>query len=45
MNKVFKIGSRNSPLAMFQANLVKDKLIELGIKSEISPIHSTGDVN
>lgn len=45
MNKIYRIGSRNSPLAMFQANLVKENLLKLGINSEIIPISSTGDVN
>lgn len=41
--KNIRIGTRNSPLAMWQAELVAAKLKELGQQTEIVPIISSGD--
>jgi len=40
-----KIGTRNSPLALWQAYEVESKLQNLGFKTEIVPILSSGDKN
>jgi hydroxymethylbilane synthase len=40
-----KIGTRNSPLAMWQAHEVESKLQNLGFQTEIVPIVSSGDKN
>lgn len=44
MNKL-RIGTRNSPLAMWQAHEVESKLKTLGFDTEIVPILSSGDKN
>jgi hydroxymethylbilane synthase len=44
MNPI-RIGTRKSPLAMWQANLVASKLENLGYATEIVPISSEGDLN
>lgn len=44
MTKIIKIGTRESELAMWQANLVKSKLDELGYTTQIIPITSSGDI-
>ncbi len=44
MNKL-KIGTRNSPLALWQAREVESKLKALGFETEIVPILSSGDKN
>ena len=44
MNKL-KIGTRNSPLALWQAQEVESKLKTLGVETEIVPIISSGDKN
>ncbi len=44
MGKVIKIGTRDSQLALWQAETVQNKLISLGYKTEIIPVKSTGDV-
>ena len=44
MNKI-KIGTRNSPLALWQAYEVESKLQNLGFETEIVPIVSSGDKN
>lgn len=41
--KNIRIGTRNSPLAMWQAELVAAKLQDLGHQTEIVPIVSSGD--
>ena len=38
-----KIGTRGSDLARFQANLVKQKLAEIGLESQIVIIRTKGD--
>jgi len=44
MNKI-RIGTRNSPLALWQAYEVESKLQNLGFETEIVPIVSSGDKN
>tara|TARA_R110002049_G_scaffold77568_17_gene198477 strand:+ start:642 stop:1553 length:912 start_codon:yes stop_codon:yes gene_type:complete len=44
MGKVIRIGTRDSQLALWQANTVKDKLEALGYKTELVAIKSTGDL-
>lgn len=44
MNPI-RIGTRKSPLAMWQANLVASKLEELGQSTQIVAISSEGDIN
>lgn len=43
--KPIRIGTRKSPLALWQANLVEKKLNEFQIPTEIVPISSEGDLN
>ncbi|WCC43157.1 hydroxymethylbilane synthase [Tenacibaculum finnmarkense] len=45
MQKTIKIGTRDSQLAMWQANKVRKELEELGYECEIVPIKSTGDLD
>jgi hydroxymethylbilane synthase len=44
MNKVIKIGTRDSKLALWQAETVEQQLIKLGYKTKLVPVKSTGDV-
>ena len=44
MQKIIRIGTRESQLALWQANKVRRELSELGYESEIVPITSTGDI-
>ena len=44
MQKVIRIGTRDSQLALWQANKVKKELKELGYESELIPIKSLGDI-
>ncbi|WP_233862270.1 hydroxymethylbilane synthase [Tenacibaculum piscium] len=44
MQKTIKIGTRDSQLAMWQANKVRKELEELEYECEIVPIKSTGDL-
>ncbi len=44
MQKI-RIGTRKSPLAMWQAELVAQKLREKNVETEIVPITSEGDIN
>jgi len=44
MQKIIRIGTRESQLALWQANKVRKELAELGYESEIVPIKSTGDI-
>ena len=44
MQKIIRIGTRESQLALWQANKVRKELTELGYESEIVPIKSTGDI-
>lgn len=43
--KKIRIGTRNSPLALWQAYEVESKLQNLGFETEIVPIVSSGDKN
>lgn len=45
MEKVLRIGTRDSELAVWQATLVKDELAKLGISSELVYIKSEGDID
>ena len=45
MNKVLRIGTRDSQLAVWQATLVKDELLKHNIKSELVFIKSEGDID
>ncbi len=44
MSKVIRIGTRDSELALWQANTVKDQLEALGHKTVLVPVKSTGDL-
>ncbi|MFI2741818.1 hydroxymethylbilane synthase [Zhouia sp. PK063] len=44
MEKVIKIGTRDSELALWQAHTVKNKLEALGYKTELIAVKSTGDI-
>ena len=43
-DKVIRIGTRDSELALWQANTVKDQLEALGNKTVLIPVKSTGDL-
>lgn len=43
--KSIRIGTRKSPLALWQAKLVENKLNQIQIPTEIIPITSEGDIN
>ncbi|UEG48981.1 hydroxymethylbilane synthase [Ferruginibacter lapsinanis] len=45
MNKVIRIGTRESQLAVWQANLIKNLLKEKNIASELIYIKSEGDID
>lgn len=44
MSKIIRIGTRDSELALWQANAVQQMLEKLGHKSELVPVKSTGDL-
>ena len=44
MKKTIRIGTRDSQLALWQANKVRKELIELGFKSVLVPVKSLGDI-
>lgn len=44
MDRVIKIGTRDSQLALWQAKTVQQKLEGLGYKTELVPVKSTGDL-
>ena len=44
MRKIIRIGTRDSELALLQANKVQRMLNELEYKTQIVPIKSTGDI-
>ena len=44
MNKRLRIGTRDSELALWQAQTVKGQLSERGNKAELVPVKSTGDL-
>lgn len=43
--KPLRIGTRSSALALWQAHWVQKALLEIGLTSELVPIHSSGDTN
>ncbi|MEZ4857251.1 MAG: hydroxymethylbilane synthase [Flavobacteriaceae bacterium] len=45
MKKTVRIGTRNSPLALWQANKVKSQLETLGYQTQLIPITATGDID
>ncbi len=44
MSKIIRIGTRDSELALWQANAVQQMLEKLGHKSKLIPVKSTGDL-
>jgi hydroxymethylbilane synthase len=44
MNHLIRIGTRDSELALWQANTVKNKLQDFGHTCELVPVKSTGDL-
>ncbi len=44
MSKIIRIGTRDSELALWQAHTVEKKLNDLGYKTEIVAVKSTGDI-
>ena len=44
MSKIIRIGTRDSELALWQANTVSKKLNDLGYKTQIVPVKSDGDI-
>ncbi|TNJ47243.1 hydroxymethylbilane synthase [Tamlana fucoidanivorans] len=44
MSKTIRIGTRDSELALWQANIVKHQLENLGYVTELVPVKSTGDI-
>ncbi len=44
MEKTIRIGTRDSELALWQANKVKEGLEQLGCRTEIVPVKSDGDI-
>ena len=44
MEKIIRIGTRDSQLALWQAKTVQQQLTDLGYKTELVPVKSTGDV-
>ncbi|WP_411029520.1 hydroxymethylbilane synthase [Spongiimicrobium sp. 3-5] len=44
MNRIIRIGTRDSELALWQANHVKNKLAKLGQEAVLAPIKSQGDL-
>lgn len=45
MNKVIRIGTRDSELALWQAKTVQAALEKFGHETELVPVKSTGDLN
>jgi hydroxymethylbilane synthase len=45
VSKFIRIGTRDSELALWQANTVKKKLEDLGYGTELVPVKSVGDLN
>jgi len=45
MTKTIRIGTRDSELALWQANTVKNALEEMGHKTVLVPVKSEGDLN
>src|SRR5437870_9245594 len=45
MNRVLRIGTRDSQLAVWQASLVKNELVKHNVKSELVFIKTEGDID
>ena len=45
MNNVFRIGTRDSDLAVWQANMVREQLALYGYESKLVFIKSEGDLD
>ncbi|MNU22014.1 Porphobilinogen deaminase [compost metagenome] len=45
MKNILRIGTRDSQLALWQANTVKDLLAAAGIEAELVPVKSEGDLD
>jgi hydroxymethylbilane synthase len=45
MSTIWKIGTRDSQLAMWQANWAKDLLQKIGVHTELFPVKSEGDID
>lgn len=45
MNNSLRIGTRDSALALWQANTLQQRLLELGLNTSLHPIKSQGDLN
>jgi len=45
LKKALRIGTRNSPLALWQAQQVKTRLQDLGFETVLVPVTSDGDLN
>ena len=45
MSKVWKIGTRDSQLALWQANWVKDFLSKMNVPTQLVPVKSEGDID
>ena len=45
MNKAIRIGTRDSQLALWQAETVQQKLEEQGYQTQLVPVKSDGDLN
>ena len=41
MSRTIRIGTRDSELALYQANIVKSQLEDLGYKTELIPVKAT----
>ncbi len=44
MNKVIRIGTRDSQLALWQAHAVQDQLESLGYKTQLVPLKAVGEL-
>src|SRR5690606_3420365 len=44
MSKIIRIGTRDSELALWQAKIVQSQLENLGHKTQLVPVKSTGDL-
>ncbi len=45
MSTIWKIGTRDSQLALWQANWAKDLLLKKGVQTELLPVKSEGDID
>lgn len=44
-NKIYKLGTRDSPLALWQAQTIQNMLLEVGVNTELIPVKSEGDLD